>query len=318
MTAAGPVRVSAVIATYRADDYLRSAIASALAQTFASLEVIVSDDANRPEVRRMVEDFDDPRLVYRANVERLGAAGNHWAAFREARGEYLAILNHDDLWEPDFLANLVPPLQAEPETVLAFCDHFIIDGWDGRLAEETERSTRFTGRDRLAEGLHRPFARLVAEGSIPTAQGAVFRKSALDFQELPPDAGPAYDLWLSYLLAKTGGAAYYCPRRLSSWRRHPSSLSSAWGDDWSTGSARCWNRVAADPLFAAFRDFARAREALCYSVASVTCLRGGRNGDARRNALRALRVTWRRPRPWAVLTLSLLPHALTRRLLPRR
>jgi glycosyltransferase involved in cell wall biosynthesis len=310
--------VSVIIATYLADVYLRSAIASALAQTFPSLEVIVSDDAGRPEVRRLVQEFGDARLVYRANARRLGPAGNHWAAFRAARGRYLAILNHDDLWEPEFLASLVSPLEAHPTAVVAFCDVFIINERGERLGRETDESSRFTGRDRLAAGLHAPFQDLLAGGTIATAQGAVFRRGALDLRDLLCDAGPAYDLWLHYLLARTGRAAYYCPRRLSSWRRHASSLSALWDDDWSTGSARCWHRIAADPLFADYRDFARAREALCYSVASVTCLRQGRRADAWRNARHALSVSWRRPKPWAVLALSLLPFALACRLLPRR
>ena len=72
--------VTAIIATYRAGEYLRHAIGSALAQTRVDLEVLVSDDANDPEVSRLTGSFADSRVRYRWNPSRLGPAGNHWAA----------------------------------------------------------------------------------------------------------------------------------------------------------------------------------------------------------------------------------------------
>jgi glycosyltransferase involved in cell wall biosynthesis len=299
--------ISVIIAAYKADQYLRQAIASALEQTFSNFEIVVSDDANDAATRRLVEAFGDQRIVYRANGERLGPAGNHWAAFRQARGRYIAILNHDDLWHPDFLAHLLAPLEADADLVLAFSDHDIIDEQGRRLVVETENSTHFTKRDVLAAGRHQPFAHLVVAGSLPIAQGAVLRKSALILDELPADAGPAYDLWLCYLLAKTGRGAFYIPKRLSSWRRHDKSLSVFWGDDWSVGSALCWARIAVDPSFTQFRRFARQRAAVCYSVAAVTCLRNGRRRLAAGHALRALARVRFVFKPYAVLALSLLP-----------
>jgi glycosyltransferase involved in cell wall biosynthesis len=240
--------VSAIVATYRPGRYLAEAIASALAQTMDDLEVVVADDGNDPAVKSIVDSMGDPRVVYRANATRLGPARNHWSAFESARGKYLSILNHDDCWRPTFIKRLVAPFERDAEIDLAFCDHEVIDA-DGRtMTDATRENTIRWGRATLAEGLHRPFASLVVRQSIPIAMGAVFRRDAIDFRNLP-DVGPAYDLWLAYELARNGKGAWYVPDRLSAWRQHPAQLTQTRNRTWAQGAVACWKAMAADPAF---------------------------------------------------------------------
>jgi glycosyltransferase involved in cell wall biosynthesis len=304
--------VSVVVAACRSDAYLDLALRSALAQTFADFEVIVSDDANSPATRRVVESLGDGRVSYRSNSAPLGPAGNHRAAFRAARSELAAILNHDDVWEPGFLAALVPPLQKDPALVLAFCDHGVIDGAGRLLPADTAANTAKWGRDRLAAGPHRPFTSLVVAQTLPIAMGAVFRKSVAD--DLPDEAGPAYDLWFGYALARTGQAAQYIPERLSHWRVHSQSLSAGQGLAWSEGCAFCWRAMAADPAFAAVRRAARRKLSRAYISAAQEHLRGADRAAARRCARRAWSAdpaAWKAPAAWA---LSFLPRSLIDRL----
>lgn len=100
--------VSVIIPTFNRVGYLEEAIASALAQTYEHIEVIVSDDGDQVEVEALVDTFDDPRLRYRENEATLGQALNNRAAFSEAQGRYVANLHDDDRWSPDFLSTLVP------------------------------------------------------------------------------------------------------------------------------------------------------------------------------------------------------------------
>src|SRR5436305_1929804 len=95
--------VSVLVAAYKAHDYLRQALASALAQTEPRLEILVADDANDREAERVAASFGDARIVYHGNPGRLGPARNHWTALGRARARYAAILNHDDLWRPTFV-----------------------------------------------------------------------------------------------------------------------------------------------------------------------------------------------------------------------
>lgn len=301
--------VSIVIATYRSrHDHLSAAIGSALAQTWREIEVIVSDDSPDDGLRHVVAAFGDARLRYRRNTPALGVARNHWSAFGHARGEYIAVLNHDDWLAPAFVERLAEVLGRQPEAALAFCDHWLIDARGRRLDAESARNSAAWGRLRLAAGLHRPFVTLVAEQTIPVAMGTLFRRSALP-AVLPPDAGPAYDLWLAYLLCRGGGGAWYLPERLSAWRTHPDNLTSRGGLSWLQGSAACWQAVANDARFAAVRHTARRKAALGYHGCAVRSWVDGQRRDCVRYALRSLdaRLTFK---GLAACVLPLLPRRL--------
>lgn len=280
--------VSIVIATYRSRrDHLSAAIVSALGQTWREIEVIVSDDSPDDGLRGFVAAFRDPRLRYRHNAPALGVARNHWVSFGEAKGEYIAVLNHDDWLAPTFIERLAGVLRQQPEVALAFCDHWLIDTQGRRLDAESARNSDAWGRMQLAAGLHRPFATLVGEQTIPMAMGTLFRRSSLP-ADLPPDAGPAYDLWLTYLLCRGGAGAWYCSDRLSAWRTHVGNLTSQGGLSWLHGSATCWHAMAKDRRFAAVRRTARRKAALGYYGCAVRSWADGRRGDCVRYALRSL------------------------------
>lgn len=298
--------VTAIIATYRAGEYLRQAVASALTQSLYDLEVIVSDDASDPIIRKLINEFKDPRVRYRSNPERLGPAGNHWAAFAESRGRYISILNHDDLWHPSFLESLVAPLDAYPDLTLAFCDHELIDSNGRLLSVETDVNSRRWGRSGLAPGRHQPFRELVVRQTVPMAMGTVFRRSALDHSGLI-DVGPAYDLWLTYSLAREGGAAWYNSDRLSQWRVHPTQLSGRSDLNWATGSFACWQAMANDSGFVKYHS--RIWRAVVQSsmAAARGSKRAGQHSQARRFALLALRKDPANWRAWAITAWSMLP-----------
>jgi glycosyltransferase involved in cell wall biosynthesis len=311
------VAVSVVIATYWAGEYLRQAITSALAQSFSDIEVLVCDDASDARVQELVASFRDSRLICQSNPTRLGPARNHWSAFSAARGEFLAILNHDDLWYPDFLTSAVGALTARPEVVLAFCDHDIIDFAGKLLPDAAIRASRQWGREHLTPGLHHPFPGLVVAQTIPVAMGCVFRRSVLDPVRLP-DVGPAYDLWLGYELARTGGGAFYLPDRLTAWRVHATQLTQAKDESWTRGMLAAWQAAVADPLFHPYRAHIRGKA----SVAAASLARMAAARADRRSAWKYLKLAMRYGpfawRTWASAGVLALPLAIGRRLLYSR
>ena len=309
--------VTVIVAAYQAGAYLREAIASGLSQTFPDIEILVSDDAADPAVEAMVRSFGDNRLRYRANATRLGAAGNHWEAFRSAQGSWLAILNHDDRWEPTFIEKVILALNQSSDAILGFCDHSVIDAKGMFLAAEADAISARYGRDKLMAGRQGSFPSLVVAQTIPLAMGSVFLKSALNLETLPVNAGPAYDLWLTYLLARTGGRAIYIPERLTSWRTHNSNLTSAGGHDWLAGGADCWTAMATDPMFIEFRDVANRRAAAAYRAAAFAYLTSGFQSAARCAALQSLRIRPANLKSMAAFVLSTVPRKIFRQLLTK-
>ena len=106
--------VSVVIPAYNYGRYLRCAIDSALAQSFANLEVIVVDDGSTDDTPAIVRSCPDPRVRYlhQANAG-LSAARN--TGIREARAPFIALLDADDLWLPGMLAAAMERFASLPK-----------------------------------------------------------------------------------------------------------------------------------------------------------------------------------------------------------
>ncbi len=92
------------ISTYnRANGYLRSALESALAQTYSNLEIVVSDNGSSDATADLLASYDDPRLRVVRQPTNIGANGNFNACLREAKGEWFLLLHDDDLIDPDMI-----------------------------------------------------------------------------------------------------------------------------------------------------------------------------------------------------------------------
>ena len=108
--------VSVIMPAYNVEPYIGDALRSALAQTVTDLEVIAVDDGSKDgtaDVVRAIAATDSRvRLVQQSNR---GLAGARNTAMRAARGECFALLDSDDLWEPQFLEAQMALLKAHPE-----------------------------------------------------------------------------------------------------------------------------------------------------------------------------------------------------------
>ena len=112
------VRVSAIILTYNRADLIMEAIESVLAQTYTDYEIIVIDDGstdNTAQVLRELIETGRIRYIWQENQGEC-AARNH--GLRQARGEYVAFLDSDDLWLPQKLEAQVACLEAYAEAGL--------------------------------------------------------------------------------------------------------------------------------------------------------------------------------------------------------
>jgi glycosyltransferase involved in cell wall biosynthesis len=284
--------VSIVIALFNSNpEHLLVALNSALVQTLVDIEVLVVDDSPTDSLRNLVNALDDPRVFYEHNIPALGVSSNHWHAFRRARGEYISVLNHDDCLQPEFAATLASELTHEPAAVIAFCDHWIIDCEGRILLKESDRNSYTYGRAALESGLHLPFIDLLLKQTVPLAMGAMFRRCALP-DELPVEAGPAYDLWITYLLARTGGGACYVPERLSAWRIHTSNITGSGSVPWFLGSATLWEAVANDPLFALYHSLAKRKAKEGFLSCATRSWRDGKKFDCHRFSLRSMQVSF--------------------------
>ena len=111
--------ISVIIPTYNHARFLRDAVDSALAQTYAPLEVIVVDDGSTDATPRILAAYGDRIRAIRRENGGVGAARNTGIA--AARGELLAFLDSDDIWRPAKLEMQVARFEADPGLGLVHC-----------------------------------------------------------------------------------------------------------------------------------------------------------------------------------------------------
>lgn len=100
--------------------HLRQSLDSLLAQTFTDFEIVISDNASNDETAAICAEFSsrDFRIRYIRQPANRGAWANFVFVLEAAAGPYFMWAAADDLWDPDWLAALVPKLR--PEVAISF------------------------------------------------------------------------------------------------------------------------------------------------------------------------------------------------------
>lgn len=166
-------KVSVIINCYNGEKYLREAIDSIYAQTYTDWEIIFWDDASTDRSADIAKSYDD-RLKYHtgAKAVSLGQARNR--AIEKSQGEYIAILDQDDMWLPDKLELQVPLFECNPSVGLVFSD--AVD-----FFQDTGRSISHFLNLNLMPPRGMIFGYLFIFSNYPISMPtAVFRKKALD------------------------------------------------------------------------------------------------------------------------------------------
>jgi glycosyltransferase involved in cell wall biosynthesis len=216
--------VSVLVPTYNGERFLRTALRSALDQSYKNIEVIVGDDASTdrtPEILAVLA-AADPRVRVIRHETNVGGFENPRRLFAEARGEYVKFLLHDDVLATDCVRVLVRGMQATPGAAMAFSRRNVVNE-DGRpvpggeLAPLQPGAGAIDGRE-LGNACFESGSNLI--GELTTV---LVRTDAVDIDFMWQVDGRRLDvlgdlsLWLR-LLAR--GPAFYSPQALSRFRVH--------------------------------------------------------------------------------------------------
>src|SRR4051794_10243350 len=102
--------VSVIIPAYNSAAYIAEAVDSVLRQTFDDYEIVVVNDgsSDTDQLERVLREYDRcaDRLIY-LKQENRGPGGARNAGIRRARGRFVALLDSDAVWLPDFLAEQI-------------------------------------------------------------------------------------------------------------------------------------------------------------------------------------------------------------------
>lgn len=113
-------KVSVIIPVYGAEQYIAATLQSVLDQTYKNFEVLVIDDGSLDRSIEICQQFQDPRIQIISQKNR-GLAGARNTGIRNAKGDYLAFLDADDLWLPEKLEKHVEHLEKSPDVGISYC-----------------------------------------------------------------------------------------------------------------------------------------------------------------------------------------------------
>lgn len=228
--------VSVVIPLFNSEAYIGQTVASVLAQTYQSFELIIVDDGSTDSGPAICRNLSDPRIriLTQANA---GVSEARNRGVRAARGAYIAFLDADDLWALEKLARHVAHLQANPQVGFSFSHARLVDEDGTPIGAEQRPPVRnitpaaFLLRDPVGSGSNLVLRRAAIDAarSGDAAHNGLFDtdprlQSSEDSEcwlRLCLTSGYAFEgipeVLLDYRL-HAGGHSHVFERKLSSWQ----------------------------------------------------------------------------------------------------
>jgi len=126
--------VSVVIPVYNATKYLARTLDSALNQTYKNLEIILIDDCSKDDSLKMMYDYAgrDSRIKVLESEKNQGVAAVRNRGIQEAKGEYIALLDSDDVWVENKIERQLESI-VNTGAQISYCSYSFIDENDEEI-----------------------------------------------------------------------------------------------------------------------------------------------------------------------------------------
>ena len=210
--------VSVVVPAYNAAAYIGDALSSVLAQTRLPEEIVVVDDGSKDGTVAAVEEPTKKaaagHLIHLVRQPNAGVMAARNRGIAEAKGEWIALLDADDIWFPDKLAHQVRHLDSAPADVLLCC---------AAVAFRVNPPAATT-KTRVDEARKISAAALLQRNWVVTSSVLVSKVALSRIGGFSPRYNHAED-WAVWLrLAATGTTICFTPTPLIGYRLTPGAL----------------------------------------------------------------------------------------------
>ena len=212
-----PPAVSVVMPAYDVAEYISEALESILAQTFHDYEIIVVNDGSTDtiELERVLEPYRE-HIVYLKQDNR-GAAAARNTGLYVARGEFVAFLDADDSWLPEFLESQLAFIKSHGQCDMVYADALLFG--ETSLAGKTFMETTPSKGDVTFESLITSNCNVITSGVVARKQ------TILDAGLFDEDLLRAHDFDLWLRMVRNGARAGYQRKVLLNYRVRLDSLS---------------------------------------------------------------------------------------------
>lgn len=128
---------SIVVPAYETKEvFLKELVDSVLGQTYGKLELIIADGSKSDIVRKYLENYNDDRIVYIKLKENTGISGNTNEGFSYVNGDYVALLDHDDVLTLNALYEMVKVLnEVSPRPDMVYSDEDKLNQATGQFTD---------------------------------------------------------------------------------------------------------------------------------------------------------------------------------------
>lgn len=200
------IRVSACMACYNGEKYIREQILSVLSELGVNDELVISDDHSTDSTLSIITAIDDSRIHLVENRLRKGVNGNFENAMIYARGQYIFLVDQDDIW---LEGKLEACLEGLKESVCVVHDAYITDGF------LEIKSESFFKDFNCRRGFMHNWLR---NGYLGCAMA--FRKEILEYVlPIPEKLSVWHDIWIGSIAELKGGVSFITFKGIK-FRRH--------------------------------------------------------------------------------------------------
>ena len=135
--------ISVVIPLYNKEKQIRATLESVLAQSYQDFEIVIVNDGSTDSSVEKVAQVHDPRIRL-IHQENAGVSAARNRGIEEANGEFIAFLDADDLWKPEYLKTQYELTQQYPECSVFACNYEFVDA-QGQVKPTTIHKIPFMG-----------------------------------------------------------------------------------------------------------------------------------------------------------------------------
>jgi len=178
--------VSVIIPTFNRSAMVVEAVESVLAQTCAELEIIVVDDGSTDDTRERLLSYGQ-RLVLVVNEENQGVSAARNRGIRQSQGEFVALLDSDDLWQPEKIQRQLDFFFTYPQAMICQTEELWIRR--GRRVNPRQKHRKYSGYI-----FPHCLPLCIVSPSAVMIKRELFSRVGLFDEQLP--ACEDYDLWL--------------------------------------------------------------------------------------------------------------------------
>ena len=107
--------ISVILPTYNNEGTIFDSIKSILNQSYQDFELIIINDCSTDKTKQVIESFDDNRIIYLENNKNIGRSKSRNMAIKIAKGDFIAVMDGDDISVPNRLSKQLKYLIENPK-----------------------------------------------------------------------------------------------------------------------------------------------------------------------------------------------------------